>query len=79
MAVSFLKCFFLNDAKTFWFSDIFVNLVPFNYSERKKRIFKKIKSHFKRRIILGVSRKVWSVRHKIDIEEVLGDCLLKIL
>ena len=36
----FLNAFF-KDIKTFLFSDIFVNLVPINYSRRKKGIFKK--------------------------------------
>ena len=49
---------FFKDIETVRFSDIFVSLVPFNYSRRKKRIFKKIMSQFKRRNIFDVSCKL---------------------
>ena len=32
---------FFKDIKTFWFLDIFVNLVPFNYSRKENGIFLK--------------------------------------
>ena len=68
---------FLKDIKTSWFLDIFVSLVPFNYSKKKKGIFKKFVSHFKRRNIFDVSFKVWPARHRNNIEKVLSRLLVK--
>ena len=56
--------------KMIFLINIFINHFPFIYSRSKTGIFWKIMSQFKRSNIFIVSSKVWSTRHRNNINEV---------
>ena len=68
--------FFTKNVHRLSFFDIYVKLAPFSDNRKKKCVFNKIMSPFKRKVLV-LFCKVWSTRHWINIEEIFRKSFVK--